>query len=94
MTDISKTVEVVRDVVEKQLAPATVLDVNIEEDFDHMGDPILRITVTFEVEGDKLIPEKVISLARHLREPLERIKEDRFPVFTFLKPGEMDGAAA
>jgi len=94
MPHIEKTLGVVRAVVEEQLAPAKVIDVIVDEDLDSTGKSILRIEVVFEVEEGKLDPAKVVGLARHLREPLEALKEDRFPVFTFVKPEELDGAAA
>lgn len=89
-----KSIRVIRDVVEHQLAPARIVSVSVSEDDDFDGDPILRIDVVFEIEGDQLDPQKVMGLARHLREPLERLEEDRFPVFSFFKPDEVDGAAA
>lgn len=93
MTD-EKTLQVVRKVVEEQLAPVRIIDVTVDEDFDQSGDRILRVAIVVERGDNKLDPVKVMGLARHLREPLERIEEDRFPVFTFLRPGETNGAVA
>lgn len=84
----------VRQVVEKQLAPARVLDVTANEDLDHDGDLILRIEIVFETEGARLEPKKVLGLARHLREPLAAAGEKGFPVFRFLTPEERQDAAA
>lgn len=87
-------INVVTKIVRKQLAPAKVIDVNVLEDWDHDGDAILRITIVFEVEGDRLESKKVLGLARHLREPLEKYGEQGFPVFSFMTPEENAGAAA
>ncbi len=84
----------VSDVISQQLAPARVERVSVENDEDHDGDPILRITVVFSVEGGRLDSKKVLGLARHLREPLKRFREEAFPVFTFMTPEESSGAAA
>ena len=94
MANTQKLTDIVREVVTKQLSPARIVSISIKEDLDHDGDQILRVEVVFEVEGDRLNPEKVTGLVRHLREPLQKIHENRFPVFTFLKPTELDGAAA
>ena len=94
MTQAERIFEIVKSVVEQQLAPAHVVDVTVREDVDHEGDEILKVEIVFEIEGDRLDPEHVLGLARHLREPLGKIQEERFPVFTFMKPGEMDVEAA
>lgn len=80
--------------MERQLAPAHINNVSVTEDVDYDGDGILRVEVVFQVDGDKLDPEKVMGLVRHLREPLERLHEERFPVFTFMTPDDLNGAAA
>ena len=84
--------EAIRKVVTQQLAPTKIVDVKVSEDTDHDGDPILRIVVVFD--GDRLEPQKVVGLTRHLREPFQKLQEHRFPMFSFKKPSEIDGAAA
>jgi hypothetical protein len=86
--------EAIKKVVATQLAPARIVDVSVKEDVDHDGDRILRISVVFEAEGDRLDPKKVVGLVRHLREPFEELHEDRFPLFSFMIPSEVTGAAA
>lgn len=86
--------EVIKKVVEKQLAPARIVDVSVEEGFDHDGDRILRVVVVFEAEDDRLDPKKVLGLVRHLRKPFQELDEDRFPLFSFMIPSEVNGAAA
>ena len=89
-----KLTNVVREVVERQLAPATILSVSVDDDIDHDGDPVLRVVVVFESEGSDLDPNRVLGLVRHLREPLKELQELRFPIFSFMTSGEIDGAAA
>ena len=94
MAQIDKIRSAIRKVVTQQLAPARVLDVVVEEDEDFEGEAILRVAVVFDAAGDKLNPEKVLGLVRHLQGPLGKLNEDRFPVFSFSHPGELNGAAA
>jgi len=89
-----QVIAAVRDVVQKQLEPAHIVDVFVKEDLDHDGERILRVEIVFETDSGRLDPEKVMGLARHLREPLQKLHEERFPVFSFMKPNELDGAAA
>ena len=95
--------EIVKQVVQKQLAPAKIVDLTVEKDEDADGDPILRIEVVFEAEGDRLDPEKVLGLGRHLHERLHQPSRttqalhssaDRFPIFSFMTSEEAADAAA
>lgn len=86
--------DVIRKTVEAELAPARILDVRLHEDVDHDGDPIPRISVVFEAKDDRLNPRSMVGLARHLREPLERLQVDAFPVFRFLTARDAAGEAA
>ncbi len=81
-------------VIKEHLSPANVLSVDVVADNDHDGDPILRVVIVFEVEGDRLDPRQIKSLGRHLREPLEKINEERFPVFSFKTLSEQSSEAA
>ena len=91
MTEIEQHV---MSVVRRQLRPARIVDLNVVEAEDADGDPILRVEVVFSIEGDRLDPEKVLGLTRHLREPLKELNEERFPVFSFITEDEVSGATA
>ena len=84
----------VQEIVEQQLHPARVERVDVEHDVDHDGDPILRIKIVFEIEGDRLNPRAVRGLARHLREPLQKLRVEEFPTFSFSTVKEDESAAA
>ncbi|QBY02010.1 hypothetical protein E2K80_15790 [Rhodophyticola sp. CCM32] len=94
MHDGHEISEVIRRVVAEQLDPARIVDVTVSDDVDHDDEPILRVEVIFEVEGDRLDPKKVMGLVRHLREPLQALHEKRFPMISFLTLDEFSGAAA
>ena len=94
MNDINRVRRTVRNVVSHQLAPAKIIDVELTEDVDHDGDPILRVRVIFEAKDDSLGAKNVLGLARHLREPLELLGETASPVFSFMTSKEFAGEAA
>ena len=91
MKDIDK---ILKPYVEKQLAPATIVDLYSEEAEDVDSDPILEINVVYEAKNNLLDPEKVLGLARSLRQPLGEMDSDPYPVFTFMIPEEVDIATA
>lgn len=89
--------EIIRKVVEAQLAPAQVLKLSVKEDVDADGDPIFRIVVVFEAEENRLDPDRVVGLTRHLRNHLDELGDDldelgpeRFPIFSFMTAEEAD----
>ena len=85
--------EIVKPVLEAQLAPARIVNLFVTEDEDADGDPILNITVVFEAENDRLDPNRVLGLIRHLREPLNESGSDRFPILSFMTSEEAAHAA-
>ena len=89
MIDIDK---ILKQCVEKQLDPATVVDLYSKKDED--GDPFLEINVFYRAKNNLLDPEKVLGLARSLRKPLSEMDTDRYPVFTFIPEEEADIATA
>ena len=86
--------EFVKRVLEEQLAPARIVDLSVKEGKDADGEPILNITVVFEAENDRLDPNQVLGLIRHLREPLNEIGSDLFPILSFMTEEEAADAPA
>lgn len=80
--------DAVKQVVQRQLAPAKVVDLTAVEAKDADGDPILRMVVVFEAEGDRLDPDKVLGPVRHLRQSLKEHLTDRFPILSFMTTKE------
>ncbi|MDE0699021.1 MAG: hypothetical protein OXH76_24645 [Boseongicola sp.] len=85
---------IVKPVFAEQLAPAQIVNFSVTEDEDADGEPILDIVVVFEAEGDRLDPNQVVGLIRHLRGPLNEIGSDRFPILSFMTSEEAADAAA
>ncbi len=81
--------KVLKELIQEQLAPARIIEVTSEEAEGHEGDPIVRIRVVFEAENDRLDPENMVGLARHLRPTLDKLNPDCFPVFSYATPEEI-----
>jgi len=84
--------DILKQHIQEHLAPARIVDVKSEEAEDYYGDPILRIRVVYEAENNRLDPEKVVSLARHLYEPLKAYPPDCYPVISYMIPEEVEYA--
>jgi len=85
MTEVSReTLETISDVVIRQLDLVRIVRVEARHDVDWEGDRILRIYIVFDSENGRLNnPKAVRSLGRHLRNALEKIGVDDFPMFNF-----------
>jgi hypothetical protein len=83
--------EIVRGPLSAQLTTVEIVALDVEEDVDHDGDPILRIKVMFKDDGAALDAREVKGLIRHLRTALAEVDEARFPVLSFRIENELDG---
>jgi hypothetical protein len=72
----------IEKIVRTQFADASISAVDVTEDFDYDGDPILRVVVVFEtsVRPDLV---KASGLARHIWPAIEDNNSDAFPVISF-----------
>lgn len=93
-SELDRISDTIRGVVEQQLQPARVTEVVLHGEFDHDGDPILRIQIVLEMPEGGLDPSKVRGLIRHLREPLNDFSEVGFPVLSITTPAELPPEAA
>lgn len=89
--DAHQLEDTVRGTLLTELTTVSVVDLEVQEDVDHDGDPILRIRVTFRNDGGKLEATKVKGLIRHLRSALAEANEARFPVISFRVENEVNG---
>ena len=81
--DMAEVKDTVLGPLESQLKSVELISVDVSEDFDHDGDAIIRIKVTFRANNQKLDASKVKGLIRHLRSALAEKNDDRFPVVSF-----------
>lgn len=95
MTDVDRVNRMVLDQIRQRFGSSvTIEDVEIDEDVDHDGDPILRVRVYYTNTGGALPPrEKVAGMVRHLRPALAQIGEPRFPILSFIDAGERAAAS-
>lgn len=95
MNAVAKPVrEVVESVIRRELGDTVVASLRVTDEIDHDGVAFLRVEIVFDDAHGRLDPQKVKSLSRLLREPLEDLGEPRFPVFSFKSLAEHHGAAA
>ncbi|WP_366653665.1 hypothetical protein [Fodinicurvata sp. EGI_FJ10296] len=87
-------IDEIRRVVQSELSDVFHLDVFVRGEYDHNGDPFLRVEFVFDPRNGPLNPQKVKSLGRHVGEALQDLNEDRFPVFSFKTLAEQTGETA
>ena len=80
--------KIVSDTLERQLRQVHMVSVDVEEEYDADGDPILHVFVVYETEQKELDGSNLSALVRHLRPALSECGEDRFPVMSFIAAEE------
>ena len=83
--DIQKVIE---NTIREQLSDTLIDSVRVQEDIDHDGDEILRVFVIFDDEKGRPDPNKTVSMVRHVREKLHGVKEDRFPIISYVSTSD------
>lgn len=84
--DIETVRHVIEDTIREQLEGAVIDSVKVYEDFDHDGDPILRVFVIYDDKASKLDTGKTVGMVRHIWKKLEEraVAEDRFPIISYI----------
>lgn len=86
--DIRKLIE---RIVREMFDDARILSVDVAEDVDSDGDPILRVRVVFETESGKLDASKTSGIIRHLRPRLSEAGVAGFPLMYFISKKDAEG---
>jgi len=83
--------EIVRATLEERFPDARIDSVDIEDDRDADGEPILNIRVVFEAAGDRLDAREASSFVRYLRNRLahEDARDMPFPVLSFIAKSDL-----
>ncbi len=81
-------IDAIERVVREQLSDAVVDRVTVQEDIDHDGDEILRVFVIFDAGKGRPDPNRTVSMVRHVRERLHEVKEDRFPIISYVSTSD------
>lgn len=87
MSALAKTI---RGSIEQQIAPAKVTHLNVFEDEDHDGDPILRVEIGFTAPSGLIEGKKAVGVSGVIADVLARIGIQRFPMVTFVGDEEWD----
>ena len=85
MSDLTKVKKSVTGIVKQELSPTHIVKINMREDESgYDGEPLYRIDVIFD--GDRPEPEKVSGMLLRVMDYLWDMKDERFPMITFLTP--------
>ena len=81
-------VATINEILHAQLDAIGFVSADIREDEDHDGEPILRIVIHYAKIGNEVDPTPTFSLARHIKDAIRPLGEDRFPHFRHLFPDD------
>jgi len=90
--DLDEVTAIVKKILSKDFRDVVVEEVRVFEDLDTDGDEILRVYVVFDGKPSDLDAGKLSSMVRRVRPELEKIKEEAFPLFSFVSKKEWKGA--
>lgn len=82
--------EAIEGVLRERFDMVPITAVEVEEDEDHDGDPILRIRMVYDAEVEDLDLDRLVSITRHLRNRLWELGEERFPHTTFVTRADFE----
>ena len=94
MADTKNIRELIEPVIKKHIAPAALVEMEIKEDVDHDGDPVLRILVVLDVAKGRPNRKQFLRLTPTLRNLLHARQNERFPILTYMSPEERNLEAA
>lgn len=80
--------ELIEPVIRKHIAPAALVEMEIKEDVDHDGDPVLRILVALNAAKGRPNRKRNLRLTPTLRNLLHARQNERFPILTYMSPEE------
>ncbi len=88
MLDNDVVRQTVEDIVRRCLSSDRISRVEVQDDWDHDGDPVLRITVVFKSAPSVRDARKMIGLIGDLRSQLKQLDEESFPLVNFISKSE------
>lgn len=74
----------ISELLKSRLGRVHVVSVEVREEYDPDGDPVLHIVVLYETDDTEFDASKLSGLLRHLRPELFKDGESRFPVISFI----------
>lgn len=96
ITIVTENDRVIRAVLVSRFGAERTRDVIVEDDIDADGDPILHVSVIYRSEMGRLDRREMIGIVRRLRPALAQVREERFPLISFISDTDavaLSGAA-
>ncbi len=84
MTDSDRLKELVCEEARRRFPGIEIINVDVDFDEDSEGDEFITAKVIFDTEDGRLPSDALVSFTRYLREAFDRIKEERFPVVSYI----------
>lgn len=80
----SEVRQAIEEVMRQQFDMVPITSVDVEEDEDFYGVPILRVRMIYDARVEDLDRKRLVSVTRHLRDRLGDLGEERFPHTAFI----------
>lgn len=84
--------KIVKTVLKSRFHGVDISSVEITPDADEDGDQFLAVRVVFVAKEKRLDASEVSGLVRRILPEMEKIGENRFPIFSFIAKSEMGKA--
>jgi hypothetical protein len=78
----------------RHLAPVPLADLEVAEDLDHDGDPILRVRAIYDDREGDPTDDQVFEAHGVVADRLQPLGETRFPILTFISRSDRQAEAA
>ncbi|PSJ59981.1 hypothetical protein [Kumtagia ephedrae] len=79
----------IEKVVREQVHSGKVTDVAVKSGTGSDGDEIIRVHVVYESKSSIIDAQETVNVMRNVRGRLEKMGDDRFPVFYYVATSEV-----
>jgi len=90
MKNLDQIKKVVKKTLTKPLGKVSITKIDVVDGVDADGDDILRISVIYDGGPEDLNPEKLLGITRILRDELDTIGEQAYPLVSFISKTEYE----
>jgi hypothetical protein len=81
--------QAIEEVMRQQFDMVPITSIEVEEDEDFYGVPILRVRMIYDADVEDLDRERLIGITQQLRDRLWDLDEERFPHTAFISLSDM-----
>ena len=92
--DYDKISDAIAQILSRDFKRIAITKVDVAQDFDHDGDPILRVDVVVDGARTDLDGKEISSAVRRIRPALEDVEGTPFPVIAFIDSKEYETTRA